>query len=146
MSRDIVQFTQALVPRMSQVEALLPKGMSAKRFCRMAVSQIERSEKLQECTPRSFAMAVMACAELGLEPLLGMAYIIPYKTTATLQIGYQGMIQLARNSGEVMDIYAEVVRENDTFRQTLGTSRSILHEPADGDRGAMIGVYAVAKL
>jgi|TARA_Y100000034_G_scaffold56152_1_gene68841 recombination protein RecT len=146
MSREITQYQDALVDRMPQIRSLLPERMDDKRFCRLAMGMIERTPKLQKCTPQSFVLAVMGVAELGLEPTLGMVYIIPYGTKATLQIGYQGMIQLARNSGDVLDIYAEIVREGDEFEAVYGTSRALSHRKTASKDAKITHVYAVAKL
>jgi len=146
MSREIAQFQAALVQRLPQIESVLPANMDAKRFCRIATGLVERNPKIQQCTPASFALSVLGIAELGLEPTLGMVYVIPYKSTATLQIGYQGMIQLARNSGDVLDIYAVVVREGDEFEATYGTQRSLTHRKTAPKEAPFTHVYAVAKL
>jgi len=151
MSREIVMFEQALATSMRKIESVLPDGMNSRRFCRMAIGQVERTPALRSCTPQSFALAVMGCAELGLEPALGMAYIVPFKETATLIIGYQGMIQLARNSGQVLDIWANVVREGDDFEVTQGTERRLHHveRPGDGedvDARGITHAYACAVL
>jgi len=44
-----------------------------------------------------------------------------------------------------MDIYAEPVYKNDEFKYTLGLDRTIIHVPAEGDRGAFTHVYAVVR-
>jgi len=142
----MVQYQEALVSRLPQIRSLLPERMDDKRFCRLAMMMVERVPKLRNCTPQSFVLAVMGIAELGLEPTLGMVYVIPYGSKATLQIGYQGMIQLARNSGEVLDIYAEVVRDGDEFSALYGTTRSITHFKTGPKDGKITHVYAVAKL
>jgi recombination protein RecT len=112
----------------------------------MAVGLVERNDKLRECSPRSFALAVMACAELGLEPSLGQVYVIPYKETATLQIGFQGMIQIAMNSGLVQAIWADVVREGDIFTETHGTHRGFVHQKTGPKDGKITHAYAVAVM
>ena len=146
MSREIAQFQGALVKRLPQIESVLPANMDARRFCRIATGLVERNPALQKCTPASFALAVLGIAELGLEPVLGMVYVIPYKATATLQIGYQGMIQLARNTGDVLDIYAMVVREGDEFAVKYGIHRDLKHVPKADKKAEFTHVYAVAKL
>jgi len=146
VSTEIVQYQDALATRMPQIRSLLPERMDAKRFCRLAMMMVERVPKLQNCTTSSFVLAVMGIAELGLEPTLGMVYVVPYGTKATLQIGYQGMIQLARNSGDVVDIYAETVREGDEFTVLYGTAREISHFKTGPKDAPFTHVYAVAKL
>ncbi len=106
---------------------------------------------LAEATPRSVLASLIKCAQYGLEPVFGFCYILPYRNNKTgmvdaqFQLGYTGLIQLARRSGEVEDIYAEVVFEKDKFHRALGLHRELQHEPAEGDRGKPIGVYAVCN-
>jgi recombination protein RecT len=90
----------------------------------------------------------MTCAQLGLEPNtpLGEAYLIPRGDSVSFQPGYLGLVKLAWQSGQVAEIYAEDVHENDHFRRTLGLHRDLQHEPAEGDRGAYRGSYAVVRL
>jgi len=88
----------------------------------------------------------MQAAALGLEPnMLGQCYIIPYGNEATFIIGYRGMINLARRSGEIKTIYAHVVKENDEFEYEYGLEPMLKHKPASSDRGEIIKTYMVAK-
>ena len=60
-----------------------------------------------------------------------------------LIVGYKGMINLADRAGQT--ITSEVVRANDEFDYSLGTDQHITHKPRiDGERGEIIGAYAVA--
>jgi recombination protein RecT len=119
------------------------------RLARLALS-LSRQPQLAECTPLSILGCVMQSAQLGLEPLLGRAYYVPYRNNKTgqreaqFQLGYQGLLDLARRSGEIKMIFAEVVYEADDFTYSLGLNPDLHHIPATGDRGKPIGVYAVA--
>ena len=101
----------------------------------------------------------MQCAQLGLEPILGRAYLIPYDNNkqiggkwqkvleAQFQPGYQGLIDLAMRSGKVNDVYSMVVYENDVFDIEYGTDRHLTHKPTlKGDPGEAIGAYVVWEL
>jgi recombination protein RecT len=97
----------------------------------------------------------VTCAQLGLEPNTpqGHIYLIPFenkrKGTTEVQVivGYKGLIDLARRSGEIVSISSHAVRSHDRFDVDFGTEESIVHKPKlDGDRGEIIGFYAVAKL
>ena len=61
--------------------------------------------------PASLMSAIVKASQLGLEvgSAMGHAYLVPYKTEATLIIGYRGMLALARRSGEIQSITARVV-------------------------------------
>ena len=141
-------FAAVMQQKMTQIESLLPEGMDAARFVRMSLQWLDKSPALAKTTPASFALAVMGAAEMGLQPLLGLVYPIPYGDQTTLQIGYQGMIELSRRSGKVLDIWAEVVLEGDEFEVEYGLHRDLTHKPTaprDG-KGKVVAAYACAKL
>ncbi|HBZ09151.1 MAG TPA: recombination protein RecT [Bacillus bacterium] len=128
-----------------EIEKALPKHMDADRLARIALTTIRTTPKLLECNISSLMGAVMQSAQLGLEPgLIGHCYIIPYGKEATFIIGYKGMIDLARRSGQIQNIYAHAVFENDEFDYALGLHPKLEHKPAGSNRGEIIGAYAVA--
>lgn len=133
------------------LERALPKHLSADRMMRIALTALRTNAKLGECTQGSFLGAVISAAQLGLEvnTPLGQAYLIPYKGECTLQLGYQGMMDLARRSGMVSAIYAYDVKQGDTFSYQLGLNPDIRHVPSDDigrEKKPLTHVYAVAKL
>lgn len=142
-----------LLKRMhTQIEKALPSVITPERFTRIALTAYSRNEKLQECTAESFLGSMMQSAQLGVEPNtpLGQAYLIPYRNKGVMevqfQLGYRGMIDLAYRSGEVQNIQAHEVYENDTFEYELGLEPKLRHIPALKDRGEVILYYAVFKL
>ena len=137
-----------------QMEMALPKHLTADRLLRVAMTSIQRTPKLMECTPQSLLACVMVCAQLGLEPdqFLGQAYLVPFRdnkkgvTICTLIPGYRGYIALARRSGEVQSISSQVVYEKDHFELSYGIDDKLVHRPhIDGDRGKPIGAFVVFK-
>lgn len=138
----------------SQIALALPKHMTADRMARIAITEIRRIPKLANCDQNSFLGAIMQCAQLGLEPgsALGHAYLLPFDnnkkriTEVQLIIGYRGMIDLARRSGQIISLTARAVYENDEFSYAYGLTPDIKHIPCDGDQGAITHVYAVANL
>lgn len=130
-----------------QMEMALPKHLTADRLLRVAMTSIQRTPKLLECTQQSLLACVMTCAQLGLEPdqFLGQAYLIPYGKTCTLIPGYRGYIALARRSGELQTLSAQVVYSKDYFELQYGVEDTLTHKPALNDRGEPIGAYCVFK-
>lgn len=114
-------------------------------FVRIATTTLRTNPNLVKCDPKSLLAALMLSAQLGLEPggPLGRAYLVPYGREVTFIVGYKGYMELARRSGRVSDIYAEVVREGDRFEVAYGLHRDIIHVPGE-TRGKMTHVYAVA--
>jgi len=138
-----------IVSMEGQIAKALPSVITPERFTRMVLTAMSTNKDLGLCTPNSFLGAMMQAAQLGVEPNtpLGQAYLIPYKNKGTLecqfQLGYKGLIDLAYRSGEVKDIQAHEVHENDTFEYELGLEPKLKHIPAMKDRGAVIMYYAI---
>ena len=139
-----------------EIARALPKHLNADRISRIALTAFRTTPKLGECDPRSVFAAVIQSAQLGLEVgLMGEAHLVPFGGQCQLIPGYTGLMKLARNSGLVMDIYAEEVRLNDKFSLKLGLERDIEHVPltapggfpaSDEERGEVVGFYAVGVL
>lgn len=138
------------------IKQAIPKHMTPERLLRIATTSIRTNPKLKICTPESLLGAVMQCAQLGLEPsILGHAYLIPYRNKnketnqyldeCQFQIGYKGLIELARRTGQISSIMAQAVHEKDMFEYEYGINEKLRHVPADGDRGAVTRYYAYAK-
>lgn len=143
---------RSLIQRMApEIAKALPKHLTPDRMTRVALTAISRTPKLADCSSISLVGAIMTAAQLGLEPNtpLGECYLIPYKGTCQLIVGYQGMMQLARRSKDVSAIYAYEVREGDDFRESRGLNPDIHHVPSNApDRLAkpITHAYAVARL
>lgn len=136
-----------------QLALCLPKHMSVDRVCRIAITELRKTPLLSSCEPMSFIAAVMQASQLGLEiGVLGAAYIVPFKNNkkgiveCNLIPGYRGLIDLARRSGNIISISAEIVYENDHFEFEKGLEYKLVHRPALTNKGQMIATYAVAKL
>lgn len=141
--------------------ALLPKHFDAERMLKLALGALRTTPKLAGASLSSLLGSVVTCAQLGLEPNtpLGHAYLLPFEkrekrgeqwvtveTQVTVIIGYKGMLDLARRSGQIVSIAAHEVCENDEFRFAYGLDEELVHRPSLTDRGSVIGFYAVAKL
>lgn len=152
----IMDLFERMKPAISQA---IPKHMTPDRLLRIATTSIRTTPGLKVCAPESLLGAVMQCAQLGLEPsILGHAYLIPYKNKkkdkngneyfvdeAQFQIGYKGLIELARRTGQISSIMAQAVHEKDSFEYEYGIDEKLKHVPADGDRGQIVRYYAYAK-
>lgn len=132
-----------------EIKKALPSVLTPERFTRMVFTALSTNPQLQQCTPASFLGAMMQAAQLGVEPNtpIGQAYLIPYRNKGKLecqfQLGYKGMIDLAYRSGDIKDIQAHEVYENDLFEYEYGLEPKLRHVPAIKDRGDVIMYYAV---
>lgn len=128
-----------------EIKKALPSVITPERFTRMVFTALSSTPKLQQCTPQSFLGAMMQAAQLGLEPNtpVGQAYLIPYGNVCQFQLGYKGLLDLAYRSGEIKDIQAHEVHENDEFEYELGLEPKLQHIPAMTNRGPVTMYYAV---
>ena len=152
---EAVRYLQKYIESKSEIIlGVLPRKDGQQRMMRLLRAAITRRPKLTKCDKFSLLCAIVESAMLGLEveTPLGHAWIIPFKNNKTgkhdavLMIGYQGYIELCYRSGKVKAVWAEIVHENDTFQEVIGTDPCIAHEPNREDPGAMKGAYAVMEL
>jgi recombination protein RecT len=129
----IDNFLQANIDKIKQA---LPEHINAERLARLITITMRQNSNLGKCSQASLIGAVLQCVQLGLEPTsLGHAYLIPYWNSklksfeAQFQIGYRGMVELVRRSGEIKNIYAQVVHNGDLFEYQYGTEQYIKHVP-----------------
>lgn len=132
------------------------RHMTAERMIRIATTEIRKVPALGNCDTMSFVSAIVQCSQLGLEPgsALGHAYLLPFgnkneksgKKNVQLIIGYRGMIDLARRSGQIASLSARVVREGDEFNFEFGLDEKLIHRPGENEDAPVTHVYAVARL
>lgn len=126
----------------SEIEKVLPKGMTATRFIQHALITITKKSELFQCTKSSIVSAVMTAASLGLliDDDLGECFLVRSKDelsgkiVAQVLIGYQGFCVLAMRSGFVSYIRPRWVCEGDVFSYKFGLNDQLDHEPIAVDR------------
>lgn len=149
------QIRETIERQGSAFAQVMPATVDADRFARLVLTAVKATPQLMDCFETkqgqtSVLLAAMKAASLGIEPNteLQHCWLLPRRNRQVmecqLQIGYRGYIELARRSGEIRDIYAEVVREGDHFEVKKGLHRDLIHEPASGERGKLTHAYAVA--
>lgn len=140
-----------------QMAMALPKSLTADRLTRVVMTEFRKTPALMNCDQHSVLGAILQCAALGLEPgsALGHCYLLPFgngkssdvRPNCQLIIGYRGMIDLARRSGQIVSLSAYCVHEGDDFHYELGLHPDIHHIPGtSADNGIVTFVYAVAVL
>ena len=139
---------KAMGPEFGRV---LPKILTPDRFCRVALSAVNKNAALAAALadPRNQASALsafMKCAESGLEPDGRRATINCYRKKQggydiTFIPMYQGLSELAMRSGLISNIHADKVCENDTFEWENGkiTHKIKFREP----RGDAYAYYCI---
>jgi recombination protein RecT len=153
---------QFLLDNKSSFEAALPKNtINVERFITAAAMEITNNPKLMQCDHTSIILSLGQAARYGLEtgPLLGQAWLIPYNENRYIdgkwlkqmvchfQIGYRGLIVLARRSQTIKTISAEIVYENDFIEVELGLKHSLTHKiDIRKERGEPIAYYCIVEL
>lgn len=140
----------------------LPAHVGIDHFMRVALTELRTNPDLAACTQESLLGALMLAARTGLE--VGGPLGELYLTTRTLKdratnartlnvvpiIGYRGLIKLARNTGKVGTVDAELIREGDHFEAGFDLKRGgkfVEWVPADyNDDRPVVGVLAHAEL
>ncbi|MGG3810924.1 recombinase RecT [Methylorubrum rhodesianum] len=134
---------------------VLPKHISPERFERAVANVLMNTPEMLAADPRLIFREISKVVGLGLmlDPQLGEAYLILGWNAKTRQkepqvrIGYKGLIKLAKQSGEILNIYAREVHEKDEIECLQGDENRLIHKPRlFTDRGPVVGYYAVAKL
>src|SRR5690606_34595531 len=103
-----------LEEKAQNMNAAQPKHLTPERQTRVALTAISANPRFLECTRESLALALIEAGQLGLEPngVMGQAYLVPYyngkakRYEAQFQVGYRGLIDLARRSGQITKIEA----------------------------------------
>ena len=157
-SKQLVPLKQKLAMRqqwlytpkfVAQLDAALPFGpMTGARMARMIYSELQKNDKLAECSIESICGVAMACAQTGLEPgPTNQAYIIPYGGEATFQLSYRGLLTLSQNSDRIIGVAAGVVKANDpVWEWDEGSDAHIKFQRSlEEDRGREVAVFASLK-
>lgn len=155
VQKDKIQTVRELLGKnASQIKLALPKHINPERMQRCVITACLQTPKILECTQQSIMISVLRAAQMGLEPDGIMGYLVPYGNAVQFIPSYRGLVQLARQSGEIATVTARAVYEGDEFSFSLGTDEKIHHRPRldgeapheDSDKPPRLThVYAIAK-
>lgn len=138
-----------------KMQAALPKHITPDKLVSVVMNSIRRNPRIAECTLMSVFDCVMTSAQLGIPPddVRGLAYIIPFNNNkkgvveAQLMIGYKGFIHLAKESGEVVNVWSRVVYDKEPFDFEEGLNPTLYHKPLPpSERGNAKGAYTCVEL
>jgi recombination protein RecT len=137
----------------TQLQQVAAAHMKPERMMRLMANAIRTTPKLGDCDPMSLLGGLMTCAGLGLEPntIMGHAYLIPFRnnrkniTEVQLVVGYKGLIDLARRSGHITSISANIhYSDDEVWEYEEGTEARLRHIPG-AQEGDKRHAYAIAK-
>lgn len=131
-----LQVVKAMGRKMlGEVESALPKFMKgqADTILRAMYTECAKNPKLLDASPMTLFTACIHAGALGLKigGVLGQCYLVPFKGSVQLIVGYKGYVQLVNRSGEVGIMHAETVWDTDEFTYELGSSPFIRHVRRD---------------
>jgi recombination protein RecT len=146
-AQALIKINNSLVAKTKSIMDLVDAA-TANRIRTTFMFQCRKVPKLLDCSLGSIAQAFTDAATIGLEPNGIHAHLIPYGKECKYMPDYKGFIRLARESGEVADMTANVVRKNDLFEHEYGTNKHLKHVKAygtDKERGDRIAAYSYVK-
>lgn len=143
-----------------QFKMALPSHIKVDKFQRVVLTAVMSDPDLLHADRRSLIGAVTRAAQDGLLPdkREGALVIFNQKVKVDGKDDWikavqwmpmiAGVLKKVRQSGEIASITANIVYEKDNFVWVQGDDESIEHTPPQlgTDRGAAIGVYAIATL
>lgn len=142
-----------------EFEKALPRHIPVERFKRVLMTAISMNPDLVYAERRTLWSAAMRAAQDGLLPDGREGAMVIFNTKVKQggqerweqQVQWMPMIagirKKVRNSGEIVDWYAEVVHAKDAFEYELGDDPFIRHKPHLGeDRGPIIAAYSICTL
>lgn len=125
-------------------------GIEPNRFlstAKMAIDTHPDKDKLAGANRDTLYSSIKTLASLGLMPDGKESALVVFGSVVQAMPMVQGLVKLARNSGEVGKISAQVVYSNDEFQYQEGLNEIPEHK-VDwfGERGTPVGVWAAIKL
>jgi recombination protein RecT len=143
----LVEVRTAVEKMAPQFKAALPSHIPVERFVRTTLTAVQTNPDLMEADRRTLFAAATRAAQMGLLPDGREGAIVTFGGKCSFMPMLGGILKLVRNSGELASIDAQIVYKADKFTYRPGIDLVPQHEPDwFGDRGEVVGVYAVAKM
>ena len=129
----------------SKLSTSLPKGIDQDRFTRVTITALQKNPDVLQGDRNSLYLAVLACAQAGLEPDGKEAALVRFGPEVQFMPMVGGIIKRLGACGITAD--TQVVHANDLFDVEFGDAPAITHKPPKlgQERGAMIGAYAILR-
>lgn len=145
------QLTEIVFSVEEQFGTLVSNNLHFKQEAMFAMQTLKGNDYLFELAqkdPSSLKAAILNIGAIGLSlnPVSKLVYLVPRKKVC-VDISYMGLIEIALASGSVLAAKAILVKAKDKFKYIDSfTPPEHDFDPFDDDRGAIRGVYCVAKL
>jgi recombination protein RecT len=142
-----------------RLQMAAPRHMNPERLLRVFHLALQKTPDLAKADLRELLGALIGFAAIGIEPNtpLGHGWLIPFGKRQQIDgqwqtvgvqiqpiIGYRGFIDLARRSGSLVSIHADVVYHGDDFSYEYGTDEHLRHRYGDRDAEVLTPEFAYA--
>lgn len=124
----------------------MPKDFNQTRFLQNCMTVLQDTKDIEKCQPLTIARTLLKGAFLGLDFFQKECYAIPYGTGLQFQTSYIGETKMAKKYSirKIKDIYAKVVRQDDTFEESIVNGQpSVNFKPKPFSDNQIIGAFAV---
>lgn len=149
----VQQLTKDLATQSKQIASMLPPGMDPARFMRTTVNAISthaQSDKLLNADRQSLFNACQKAAADGLLLDGKEATLVVFSGNVAYMPMTQGLVRLARNSGEIGNISYATVYKNDEFEYYTDLDGvHFIHKAIkewEGDRGEPVAAFCLISL
>lgn len=145
-------------------EFALPSNVTPEAFKNAAMVAVQDAPDILKCDQHSVFRSLRRLAAAGLVPDGRESALVTFNVKVKTQDGKEnwvkkcqampmvfGLIKMARRSGEISDIRAHIVYQNEVdqgkFSYVVGDTEKLDHEPiVFGDKGEPVAVYAIARM
>ena len=109
-------------------------GKQSADFTNALIELVSNNTNLQGCEPAEVIQCALKAASLHLplNPQLGRAYVLPFKNkgklTPTFVIGYKGLVQMAKNSGQYRTLNSGVVYEGQISKRDFVSGEIVIDQ------------------
>lgn len=109
-------------------------GKQSADFTNSLIELVSGNTNLQGCEPAEVIQCALKAASLHLplNPQLGRAYVLPFKNkgkaTPTFVIGYKGLVQMAKNSGQYRTLNSGVVYEGQISKRDFVSGEIVIDQ------------------
>ncbi len=155
----VVAFKRSLETVIERTELALPSHVATDAFKNAAIVAVQDNPQILQCDQQSVFKSIRTLAAAGLVPDGREAALVPFNTRVDGQYVKKcqampmvfGLVKMARRSGDVSDIRAHIVYQNEVdqgrFKYVVGDEEKLEHDPIlFGDKGDPVGAYAIARL
>jgi len=150
--QDKADLKLALAKFQGQMMEVASRDMPPTKTAQQLMMAVSKNPAILDTSKASIMRCAFVASFLGLDisGITGEAHLIPRGGECNLQLGYPGSLKLARRSGEVMSVEAEVVLDGEEFEDVRGLDPVFRHIPDHrlnrSDAKLVVAAYAIIRM